>query len=123
MKEGRVRPAFFFFQILCGEHRFAVQGLELWSTAISDAKPGPAFAEIAQGKGDVMTRKAETGVFRPVGLKAETRDEITARVARDIMKTEMAERVAKTERLRAARLALEASEPVAVKAVASRRSR
>lgn len=70
-----------------------------------------------------MTRKAETGVFRPVGLKAETRDEITARVARDIMKTEMAERVAKTERLRAARLALEASEPVAVKAVASRRSR
>lgn len=68
-----------------------------------------------------MTRKAETGVFRPVGLKAETRDEITARVARDIMKTEMAERVAKTERLRAARLAMEAGEPV--KAAASRRSR
>lgn len=70
-----------------------------------------------------MTRKAETGVFRPMGLKAETRDEITARVARDIMKTEMAERVAKTERLRAARLALEPAEPVAATARAPRRFR
>ena len=70
-----------------------------------------------------MTAKADTGMFRPVRLKAETRDEITARVARDIMRTEMAERVAKTERLRAARLAIEAAEPVVAVVRGARRAR
>lgn len=54
-----------------------------------------------------MTRIADTSVFRPVRLKAETRDEITARIAREIVSSEAADRIAKTERLRAARLAQE----------------
>lgn len=70
-----------------------------------------------------MTAIAETSLFRPVRLKAETRDEITSRVAREIVRSEAADRVAKTERLRAARLAVEAAEPVAAVARGARRSR
>ena len=53
-------------------------------------------------------------VFQPKPSKQETKADITTRTARQIMDSETAAREAKTERLRAARLAQEASvKPVA----------
>ena len=48
-------------------------------------------------------------VFRPKSSKQEAKADITTRVARDIIDGEATARDAKTERLRAARLAREAT--------------
>lgn len=53
-------------------------------------------------------------VFKPAPSKGETKAERTTEAVRTILKTETKQRNAKTERLRAARLAREAEEtPVA----------
>lgn len=71
-----------------------------------------------------MDHNAINAVFKPKLSKMETKADISARVAREIMDTEVARRNAKTARLKAARLEKEA-EAVAVEAdtvtVASRK--
>ena len=52
----------------------------------------------------------EAGIFKPNLNKIETRNDITTRVAREINDGLEADRMAKTERLRAARKAREESE-------------
>jgi len=54
------------------------------------------------------------GVFKPAASRPEEKGDATTRAARDIMDGEAAARDAKTERLRTARLAKEAMEPVPV---------
>ena len=55
-------------------------------------------------------------VFQPRSSKQEAKADVTTRVSREIMDSETAAREAKTERLRAARLVLEATaNPVAEK--------
>lgn len=55
-----------------------------------------------------MNHDAVNAVFRPALTKMETKADISARVARQIIDTEVAKRNAKTERLKAARLEMEA---------------
>ena len=50
----------------------------------------------------------DTGTFKPNLSRLEARNEVTNRVAREIIDGEAAARMAKTERLRAARIAQEA---------------
>lgn len=57
-----------------------------------------------------MNHDAVNAVFKPGLTKMETKADISARVARQIIDTEVARRNAKTERLRAARLEMEAIE-------------
>ncbi len=54
-----------------------------------------------------MNHDATNAVFKPSLTKMETKADISARVARQIIDTEVARRNAKTERLRAARLEME----------------
>lgn len=69
-----------------------------------------------------MKSVPDTGLFKPVPSRTEAKTDMTSRVARQIQDLEAAARVAKTERLRAARLAQEAEAPVALpkKTVAKR---
>lgn len=57
-----------------------------------------------------MRQPIETGIFKPTLSKAETKNDITNRVAREISEKEVAKRLDKTERLRAARQAQEAKD-------------
>jgi hypothetical protein len=52
------------------------------------------------------------GVFKPKPTSGEAKSDTTTKVARQILDGERAAREAKTERLRLARLAKEAAEPV-----------
>ncbi|RWB77132.1 MAG: hypothetical protein EOQ50_09455 [Mesorhizobium sp.] len=63
-----------------------------------------------------MTMKSlpDTGLFKPVPSRTEAKTDTTSRVARQIQDLEAKARAAKTERLRAARLAQEAEAPVAL---------
>ncbi|WP_217577563.1 hypothetical protein [Mesorhizobium sp. GbtcB19] len=61
-----------------------------------------------------MKSLPDTGLFKPVASRTEAKTDMTSRVARQILDLEAKARVAKTERLRAARLAQEADAPVAV---------
>lgn len=64
-----------------------------------------------------MTAPTKDTLFRPVPSRTETKADVTDRVAREIIQSETDRRNALTEKLRAARLAQEASnaeaEPVA----------
>ncbi|RAZ91834.1 hypothetical protein DPM33_04975 [Mesorhizobium hawassense] len=51
------------------------------------------------------------GLFKPVPSRTEAKTDMTSRVARQIVGLEEAARSAKTERLRAARLAQESKAP------------
>jgi hypothetical protein len=55
-----------------------------------------------------MERKYEIGVFKPTNSRADTKIDTTTRIAREIIDHTNAARMAKTERLRAVRLAREA---------------
>ena len=52
-----------------------------------------------------MKRMPDPGLFKPAPSRTEAKSDATSRVARQIVDLEAAARVAKTERLRAARLA------------------
>lgn len=67
----------------------------------------------------------DTGLFKPVPSRTEAKTDATSRVVRQIQDLEAKQRAAKTERLRAARLAQEAEAPVALpkKAVAKRQNK
>lgn len=56
-----------------------------------------------------MKRTLANSVFKPTLSRMESKNDATTRTARGIVDTEAAAMAAKTERLRAARLALEAS--------------
>jgi len=58
-----------------------------------------------------MKSLPDTGLFKLVPSRAEAKTDTTSRVARQIQDLEAKDRVAKTERLRAARLAQEAVAP------------
>lgn len=58
-----------------------------------------------------MRRIPDGSVFKPLQTRTETRSDATARAAREIIDTEATARAAKTERLRAARLARDESVP------------
>ncbi len=60
-----------------------------------------------------MKSLPDTGLFKPVPSRTEAKTDTTSRVARQIQDLEAKERAAKTERLRAARLAQEADAPAA----------
>ena len=60
-----------------------------------------------------MKRMPEPGLFKPAPSRTEAKSDTTSRVARQIVDLEAAARLAKTERLRAARLAQEIEAPVA----------
>ena len=60
-----------------------------------------------------MKPMPDTGLFKPAPSRTEVKGDATTRVARQIIDLEAAARIAKTERLRAARLAQEAEAPVA----------
>ncbi|MGS1095066.1 hypothetical protein ACVCNR_10830 [Aquamicrobium terrae] len=73
-----------------------------------------------------MDHDAVNAVFVPKLTRMETKADISARVAREIMDTEVARRNAKTARLRAARLEQEAEAEAATnkeKTSAPRRAR
>ncbi len=57
-----------------------------------------------------MKRTLANSVFKPTLSRMESKNDATTRAARGIVDTEAAAMAAKTERLRAARLAREASE-------------
>ncbi|MBX3584798.1 MAG: hypothetical protein KF810_23225 [Rhizobiaceae bacterium] len=57
-----------------------------------------------------MRQPVETGIFKATLSKAETKNDITNRVAREISDGLEAARIAKTARLRAAREAQEAKD-------------
>ncbi|CDX31791.1 conserved hypothetical protein [Mesorhizobium sp. ORS 3359] len=59
-----------------------------------------------------MKSLPDTGLFKPAPSRTEAKTDTTSRVARQIQDLEAKERSAKTERLRAARLAQEAEAPV-----------
>ncbi|MDX8450953.1 MULTISPECIES: hypothetical protein [Mesorhizobium] len=61
-----------------------------------------------------MKHIPEPGLFKPNPSRTEAKGDMTSRVARQIVDLEAAARIAKTERLRAARLAQEAEAPAAV---------
>ena len=58
-------------------------------------------------------RQIEPGIFKPTPSRNEAKNDMTTRVAREIIESEAAARTAKTERLRAARMAQEAVADVA----------
>lgn len=60
-----------------------------------------------------MKHMPEPGLFKPAPSRTEAKSDTTSRVARQIVDLEAAARLAKTERLRAARLAQETEAPVA----------
>jgi hypothetical protein len=60
-----------------------------------------------------MKANPQPGLFKPTPPQAEAKGDATTRVSRQIIESEAAARVAKTERLRAARLAQELAAPVA----------
>ena len=60
-----------------------------------------------------MKTMPEPGLFKPTPSRTDTKSDTTSRLARQIMDSEAAARIAKTERLRALRLAQEAATPVA----------
>ncbi|RTM05185.1 MAG: hypothetical protein EKK31_15990 [Hyphomicrobiales bacterium] len=60
-----------------------------------------------------MKSLPDTGLFKPVPSRTEAKTDTTSRVARQILDLEAKTRTAKTERLRAARLAQEADAPPA----------
>lgn len=71
-----------------------------------------------------MQQPIATGVFKPKASQAETKSDATTRAARAIIDSEAAQRIAKTERLRAARRAKEDSEgprPLLAKKTARKR--
>jgi hypothetical protein len=57
-----------------------------------------------------MKRPTADTVFKPTLSRTESKNDTTTRVARGIVDTEAAAMIAKTERLRAARLAREATD-------------
>lgn len=60
-----------------------------------------------------MKSLPDTGLFKPAPSRTEAKTDMTTRVARQILDLEATARAAKTERLRAARLAQESAAPVA----------
>ncbi|TPN81973.1 hypothetical protein FJ987_16950 [Mesorhizobium sp. CU2] len=60
-----------------------------------------------------MKSLPDTGLFKPAPSRTEAKTDMTTRVARQILDLEATARAAKTERLRAARLAQESSTAVA----------
>lgn len=58
-----------------------------------------------------MKSMLEPGNFKPTPSRGEAKSDATTRLAREIMSGEANARIAKTERLRAARLAQEVAEP------------
>lgn len=62
-------------------------------------------------------------VFKPKSSKQEAKADTTTRVAREIMDGEAAARIAKSERLRLARLAMPPAEKPAPKAKAAPKAR
>lgn len=60
-----------------------------------------------------MKSLPDTGLFKPVPSRTEAKTDTTSRVARQILDLEAKARAAKTERLRAARLAQEPQTPAA----------
>lgn len=61
-----------------------------------------------------MKSLPDVGLFKPVPSRVEAKTDATTRVARQIVDLEAAARSAKTERLRAARLAQESQAPATV---------
>lgn len=61
-----------------------------------------------------MKNPQADALFRPKPSKQEAKADVTARIARQIMDAETSRRDTKTERLRQARLAKEASQPTIV---------
>ena len=70
-----------------------------------------------------MQNLTENSIFKPKLSKSDSKSEATSRVAREILDSEAASRVAKSARLRAARLAREATETPAPAAKTVRRKR
>jgi hypothetical protein len=68
-----------------------------------------------------MNQMPQTKVFKP--SRSEAKADTTTRTARMIVESETAIREAKTERLRLARLAMEAAQPVVVPTKAKRAPR
>jgi hypothetical protein len=66
---------------------------------------------LRQNQEKTMKSLPDTGLFKPVPSRTEAKTDTTSRVARQIQDLEARERAAKTERLRAARLAQEADRP------------
>jgi hypothetical protein len=62
------------------------------------------------------------GIFKPTPSRIEAKGDVTTTMARKIVEGEIAARVAKTERLRTARLARDATENVIALAEKERRS-
>ncbi len=58
-----------------------------------------------------MDESTINAIFKPKPSKQEAKADTTTRVAREILDAESRKRDAKTERLRLARLAVEAAEP------------
>lgn len=61
-----------------------------------------------------MKSLPDNGLFKPAQSRTEAKTDTTSRVARQILDLEAKTRTAKTERLRAARLAQEADAPPVV---------
>lgn len=57
-----------------------------------------------------MKRIPESGVFMPASSRIEAKSDATTRAAKEIIQSELSARIAKTERLRLARLAREAEQ-------------
>lgn len=57
-----------------------------------------------------MRHPPPIGIFKPTPSRSETKSDMTARMAREIITSETKKRDAKTKRLRAARLAAMAAE-------------
>jgi hypothetical protein len=57
-------------------------------------------------------RRVPDGVFKPTRSRTEAKSDVTTNTSRKIVESEAAARVAKTERLRAARFARDATENV-----------
>lgn len=57
-----------------------------------------------------MNKSVPNDLFKPKPTRMESKDDTTTKVAKAIINGEAAERVAKTERLRQARLAQEAAD-------------
>jgi len=70
-----------------------------------------------------MDDAAINAVFQPRASRQEAKADTTTRIAREIMDAELAKREAKTERLRLARLAQEATEPVKAPSRKAKKSR
>ena len=63
-----------------------------------------------------MKSMPETGLFKPKPSHAEAKGDATTRAAREIIRSEAAARDAKTERLKAARMANPPAQPAAAPA-------